>query len=141
MRGIPRLLPQVEKNQEILPSKPDEAIFHYSVSREIPRSLLSPEKVLDTLEATQEVPRHTSLHLSVAPRFPLQPKKSPGFLSSFQEEGPFPCFIGKGIPAFPSHFKRRRSPLDTREELQGSCHHSKRPRCPNPLQIHLISLH
>ena len=131
----------MEKNQEILPSKPDEAIFHYSVSREIPLSLLSPEKVLDTLEATQEVPRHTSLHLSVAPRFPLQPKKSPGFLSSFQEEGPFPCFIGKGIPVSTWHLKRRRSQLDAQEKLQGSCHHFKTPPCPNVFQIQLTPLH
>ena len=44
------------------------------------------------------------------------------------------------MPAFPLHLKRRRSPLDTRLELQGSCHHFKRYRCPNALQIHLTSL-
>ena len=53
----------------------------------------------------------------------------------------FTCFVGKGIPAFPSHLKRRQSQLETREELQGLCHNSKRTRCPNLLQVKLIPLH
>ena len=36
-----------------------------------------------------------------------------------REEGSFPCVVGKEFPAFPSHFKRRRSPQKKREELQG----------------------
>ena len=36
-----------------------------------------------------------------------------------REEGSFPCVVGKEFPAFPSHFKRRRSPQERREELQG----------------------
>ena len=36
-----------------------------------------------------------------------------------REEGPFPCVLGKEFPAFPSHLKRRRSPLESLEELQG----------------------
>ena len=99
------------------------------------------KRVLHTISATKEVPRHTRLHSRGTPRFPSQLKKSLVFLSSSQDECPLPCFIGKGIPVFLSHLKRRRSPLESREELQGSCHHSKRPRCPNPLQIHLIPLH
>ena len=43
------------------------------------------------------------------PRFRLIPRA----------EGSFPCVVGKEFPAFPSHLKRRRSPLDRREELQG----------------------
>ena len=53
----------------------------------------------------------------------------------------FPALSGKGILAFPSHLKRRRSQLDTREELQGYIHLFRRPRCPNALQIHLTPLH
>ena len=67
-------------------------------------------------------------------------KKSPDFPSSSREEYPFQCFVGKGIPAFPSHLKRRRSQINTREELQCSCHLYKRPRFPNALQIHLTPL-
>ena len=94
--------------------------------REIPRSLLSPESVLDTSDAAQEVPRHPCLYSRGTPRVPPQLKKNPGSPSSSREEGLFPCFIMEGIPAFPLH-KRKPSPLDSREELQGSYHHFKRP--------------
>ena len=33
--------------------------------------------------------------------------------------GSFPCVFGKEFPAFPSHLKRRRSPQERPEELQG----------------------
>ena len=36
-----------------------------------------------------------------------------------REEGSFPYVVGKEFPAFPSHLKRRRSPQERREELQG----------------------
>ena len=36
-----------------------------------------------------------------------------------REEGSFPCVVGKEFPAFPSHLKRRRSPQERQEELQG----------------------
>ena len=32
--------------------------------------------------------------------------------------GSFPCVVGKEFPAFPSQLKRRRSPLERREEIQ-----------------------
>ena len=43
--------------------------------------------------------------------------------------------------AFRSKLKRRPSQRENQEELQGSCHHSKGPRCPSPLQIYLNPLH
>ena len=36
-----------------------------------------------------------------------------------REEASFPCVVGKEFPAFPSHLKRRCSPQERREELQG----------------------
>ena len=36
-----------------------------------------------------------------------------------REDGSIPCVVGKEFPEFPSHFKRRRSPQERREELQG----------------------
>ena len=36
-----------------------------------------------------------------------------------REEGSFPCVVGKDFLVFPSHLKRRRSPQERREELQG----------------------
>ena len=58
-RRAPRLLPQLEKNQEILPSTGDEALFCCGVLREIPPSLLSLKMFLHTFEATQDIPRYT----------------------------------------------------------------------------------
>ena len=36
-----------------------------------------------------------------------------------REEGSFPCVVQKEFPAFPTHLKRRRSPQERREEVQG----------------------
>ena len=45
--------------------------------------------------------------------------EEPCFRLLAREEGSFPCVVGKELPAFPSHLKRRRSPQERREELQG----------------------
>ena len=73
----------------------DEAVFHCGVLREIPRSLLSLERVFETLEATQEICQHTHLHSRRTLRVPPQLKKSPGFPSSSRDEGPLRFFVGK----------------------------------------------
>ena len=39
--------------------------------------------------------------------------EEPRFCLIALEEGSFPCVVGKVFPAFPSHLKRRRSPLTT----------------------------
>ena len=57
-------------------------------------------------------------------------QKSPVFPSSSRDEGLFSCFVGTGIPSVPLHLKRRCSQLESREELQGWCHHSKDPDVP-----------
>ena len=58
-----------------------------------------------------------------------------------REEGYFPCVVGKGFLAFPSHLKRRRSPQERREELQGRATIPESPRCLSPFQGNLFSLH
>ena len=45
--------------------------------------------------------------------------EEPRFCLLAWEEGSFPCVFGKEFPAFPSHLKRRRSPQERRDELQG----------------------
>ena len=45
--------------------------------------------------------------------------EEPRFRLLAQEEGSFPCVVRKEFPAFPTHLKRRRSPQERREELQG----------------------
>ena len=57
--------------------------------------------------------------------------EEPRFHLLAREEGSFPCVVGKEFPAFPSHLKRRRSPQERREELQGR---STIPRFPQMSQ-------
>ena len=45
--------------------------------------------------------------------------EEPLFRLLAREVGSFPCVVGKEFPVFPSHLKRRRSPQERREELQG----------------------
>ena len=45
--------------------------------------------------------------------------EEPRFRLLAREVVSFPCVVGKEFPAFPSHLKRRRSPQERREELQG----------------------
>ena len=45
--------------------------------------------------------------------------EEPRFRLLSREEGSFPCVLGKDFPAFPFNLKRRRSPQERREELQG----------------------
>ena len=54
--------------------------------------------------------------------------EEPRFRLLAREEGSFPCVVGKEFPAFPSHFKRRRSPQERREELQGRATISRVPQ-------------
>ena len=70
--------------------------------------MLQLKKFPDLPVSTREEARESRQHPE-EPRF--------GFLA--REEGSFPCVVGKIFPAFPSHFKRRRSPQERREELQG----------------------
>ena len=70
--------------------------------------MLQLKKFPDILVSTREEPRESRAH-SEEPRFCLLAR----------EEGSFPCVVRKDFPAFPSHLKRRRSPQERREELQG----------------------
>ena len=70
--------------------------------------MLQLKKFPDIPVTTREKPREFRPHLE-EPRF--------RFLAL--EEVSFPCVVGKEFPAFPSHLKRRRSPQERREELQG----------------------
>ena len=98
------------------------------------------QRVVHTLAATQEVPRHTRLHTRGSTRVPPHPEE-PRFGLMAREEGSFHCVVGKEFPAFPSHLKRRRSPQERREELQGRATIPRAPRCLSPFQGKLFSLH
>ena len=58
-----------------------------------------------------------------------------------REEGSFSCVFGKEFLVFLSHLKRRRSPQERREELQGRATFAESPRCLSPFQGKLFSLH
>ena len=45
--------------------------------------------------------------------------EDPRFRLLAREEGSFPCVVGKEFPVLPLHLKKRRSPQERREELQG----------------------
>ena len=63
-----------------------------------------PDIAVSTREEARESRPHTEEH-----RFCLLAR----------EEGSFPCVVGKEFPALPSQLKRRCSPQERREELQG----------------------
>ena len=65
-----------------------------------------------------------------AREFPAHPEEL-RFLLLAREKGSFPCVVGKEFPAFPSHLKRRRSPQERGEELQGR---ATIPRVPQKFQ-------
>ena len=67
--------------------------------------------------------------------------EEPRFRLLAREQGSFTCVVGKEFPAFPSHLKRRRSPQERREELQGPATFPEFPRCLTPFQGNLFSLH
>ena len=70
--------------------------------------MLQLKKFPDILVSTREEARESRPHAQ-DPRFRLKGR----------EEESFPCVVGKEFSAFPSHFKRMRSPQERREELQG----------------------
>ena len=119
-------LPQLEKIQEVLPSRLDEAHFRRGFSRLITRNLWNFQRVLHTLAATQEVPRHTRLHSRGSTRVPptsrgapIPPPSSRGGILSLRG--------GERIPGVP--VASREEPLSTGKArgTPGSCHHSQSP--------------
>ena len=88
------------------------------MSRLVTPNLWNFQRVLHTLAATQEVPRHSRLHSRGSTRVPATSRGAP-YPSRSQEYVSFPCVVGREFRAFPSHLKRRCSLQERREELQG----------------------
>ena len=82
--------------------------------------MLQLKKFPDIPVCTREEARGSSPHPE-EPRFPLVAS----------DDGSFPCLVGKEFWAFPAHLKRRRSPQERREVLQG---HATIPRVPQMSQ-------
>ena len=132
-------LAQLEEIQEVLPSQRDEAHFHRGVSRLITSNIWNFQRVLHTLAATQEVPRHTR-HQSKEARESRPYPVSPVSASYIEGRDPFPAWSGKN-----SRCSRRIS--------RGGALHRKgernfrvvppfpeSPRCLSPFQGNLFSL-
>ena len=67
--------------------------------------------------------------------------EEPSFRLLAREEGSFPCVVRKEFPAFPSHLKRRRSPQERREELQGRATIPSVPQMSQSIPGKPVSLH
>ena len=67
------------------------------------------------LKKFPDIPVSTREETQVSRPHPEEPR----FCPLAREEGSFPCVVGKEFPAIPSHLKRRCSPQERREELQG----------------------
>ena len=92
--------------------------------------MLQLKKLPDTPVSTREEARESRPH-----------PEEPCFRLLAREEGSFRCVVGKEIRAFPTHLKRRRSPQERREELQGRATFPESNRCLSPFQGKLFSLH
>ena len=67
--------------------------------------------------------------------------EEPLFRLLAREEVSYPSWSGKNFPAFPSHLKRRRSPQERREELQGRATIPRVPQMSPSIPGNLFSLH
>ena len=98
------------------------------------------QRVLHTLAATQEGPRHTRLHSRGSTRVPPISRGDP-FPPPSSRGGILSLRGGERIPACGSLLKRRRSPQERREELQGRATIRRGARFLSPFQGNLFSLH
>ena len=90
--------------------------------------MLQIKKFPDILVSTREEARESRPH-----------PEEPRFRLLAREEGSFPCVVGKEFPAILSHLKRRCSPQERREELQGRATIPRVPRYLSPFQGNLFS--
>ena len=70
--------------------------------------MLQFKKIPDKPVSTREEARESRPH-----------PEEPRFRLLAREEGSYPCVVGKEFPAFSLYLKRRRSPQEMQEELQG----------------------
>ena len=131
-------LPQLEKFQEVLPSRRDEPHFRRGDSRLITPNLWTFQRALHTLAATQEVPRHTRFHskgsMRVPPttrRAPFQPHSSRGGILSLRGRGRI-----SGVPV-----ASQEEALSTGKArgTQGHASIHRAPRCLSRFQGNLFS--
>ena len=119
-------LPQLEKIQEVLPSRRDEAHFCCGVSRLITPNLWSFQRVLHTLAATQEVPRYTRLHSRGSTRV-LSTSRGGPFPNPWSSGGILSLRGGERIPGVPVASQEEALSTGKARGTPGSCHNSQTP--------------
>ena len=119
-------LPQLEKIQEVLPSRRDEAHFPGGVSSLITPNLWNFQRVLHTLTATQEVPRHTRLHSRGSTRVPPTSRGAP-FPPHSWRRGIHSLRGRERIPGLPVTSQEEALSTGKARGTPGSCHHSLSP--------------
>ena len=117
-------LPQLEKFQEVLPSRRDEALFRRGVSRLIRPNLWNFQRVLHTLAATQEVRRHTRLHSRGSMRVPPTSRGAP-FPPPSSRGGILSLRGRERIPGISVAFQEEALSTGKARGTPGSCHHSQ----------------
>ena len=110
------------------------------ISRLITAKFWNVQRVLHTLAATQEIPRHTRVHSRGSTRFPPSPRGEP-FLPPSSRGGILSLRGRDRIPGFPVELKRRRSPQERREELQGRAIIPRVPQMSQSISEEPVSLH
>ena len=119
-------LPQLEKILEVLPSRRDDANFHRGVSRLITPNLWNFLRVLHTLAATQEVPRHTRIHSRGSARVPPTSRGAPVPLPS--SRGGILSLSGRErIPGISVASKEEALSTGKARGTPGSSHHTLSP--------------
>ena len=119
-------LQQLEKIQEVFPSRRHEAHFRRGVSRLIKPKLWNFQRVLHTLDATQEFPRNTRLHSRGSTRVPPTSRGAP--IPPFSSRGLILSLRGRErIPVVPIASQEEALSTGKARGTPGSCHHSQSP--------------
>ena len=119
-------LPQLEKIQEVLPSRRDEAHFRLGVSRLFTPNLSNFQRILHTLAATQEVPRPTRLDTRGTTRVPPTCRADP-FPPHWTRGGILSLRRGERIPRVPVASQEEALSTGKARGTPGSCHHFQSP--------------
>ena len=119
-------LPQLEKIQEVLPSRRDEAHFRSDDSSLITPNLWNFQRVLHTLAATQEVPQHTCLQSRGRTRVPPTSRGAP-FPPPSSKRGILSLRGQKRIPGVSVAAQEEALSTGKARGTPGSCHRSQSP--------------
>ena len=119
-------LPHLEEIQEILPSRRDEAHFHLGLSRLITPNHWNFQRVLHTIAASHEGPKHTRLLSRGSTRVPPRSRGAP-FLSHSSRGGILSLRGRERIPGIPVASQEEALSTGNARGTPGSCHHSQSP--------------